>query len=266
MRSSKFEHKGVSLNYYQTGKGDRDIFVQHGLYDDALCWGDLPRDLGKNYRVTLIDARGFGFSSKPDAGYDIETMTEDMAALIMHLNPHQPIVIGQSMGASLGCHLAALYPDLLKAVVLIDPAFREPISPDSKANLLARRVNELCSQQAMSRDEMIAIIHSKHPDWPDEFVFPGTDSRFRMCLNSFAILNSIDTTWKEDLKKARCPMLLVTAEVNKGAIVSKETADYAHSVNTNIKPVFISGAGHSIHKEQYAKVLGAIEIFLAEIK
>jgi len=266
MRASQYEHNGINLNYYQTGKGDRDIFIQHGLYDDALCWGNLPLDLGKNYLITLIDARGFGFSSKPNYGYDIDTMTEDIAALIMHLNPRQPIVIGQSMGASLGCHLAARYPDLLKAVIMIDPAFREPSSMDLKAELLSKRVNELRSQQSMSREEMIALIHSKHPDWPDEFVLPGADSRFRMSLSAFAILNSIDTTWKDDLTKIHCPMLLITAEVNKGAIVSEEIADYAHLINANVKSAFISGAGHSIHKEQYTKVLGAIENFLAEIK
>ncbi len=267
MKASQFEHQGVKLNYYQTGTGKTDLFIQHGLYDDGLCWGNLPHDLGVNYRVTLMDARGFGFSSKPEDGYDIDTMAEDMAALIKHLDLVQPVVIGHSMGASLGCHLAALYPDLLKGAILIDPAFREPTPNDpSKAALLAERARKLRSQQALSRNEMIAIIHSKHPDWPDEFVQPGADSRFRMSLNTFAIINSIETTWKEDLKKARCPMLLVTADVNKRAIVSKETADFARSVNANIHVVFISGAGHSIHKEKYAEVLEAIEKFLAEIK
>jgi len=85
-------------------------------------------------------------------------------------------------------------------------------------------------------------------------------------VKSFTVFYSIDTTWKEDLKKARCPMLLVTAEAKKGAIVSKETADYARSVNANVRVVFISGAGHSIHKEKYAEVFEAIEKFLAEIK
>jgi len=266
MKSSQFENQGIKINYYQTGEGLTDIFLQHGMYDDGLCWGNLPRDLGINYRVTSMDARGFGLSSKPDDGYNIETMTEDMAALIKHLNLNQPVVIGQSMGASLGCHLAAMYPDLLKGVVMIDPAFREPTSVDSKTEFLARRVSELGSQQDLSREEMISIIRSKHPDWPDEFVLPGADSRFRMSLNTFAIFNSIDTTWKEDLKIADCTMLLVTADVNLGAIVSKETAAYVRSVNANVQSVFISGAGHSIHKEKYAEVREAIENFLAEIK
>ena len=31
MKSGTFENKGVSLNYYQTGEGETDLFVQHGL-------------------------------------------------------------------------------------------------------------------------------------------------------------------------------------------------------------------------------------------
>jgi len=189
MKSSQFEHQGVKLNYYQTGTGKTALFFQHGLYDDGLCWGNFPPALGENYRLTLMDARGFGFSSKPEDGYDMDTMTEDMAALIKHLDLVQPVVIGQSMGASLGCHLAALYPDLLKGVVLIDPAFREPTpNGQSKTDLLAERGRELRMQQALSRDGMIAIIRSKHPDWPDEFVQPGADSRFRMSINTFTDL------------------------------------------------------------------------------
>jgi pimeloyl-ACP methyl ester carboxylesterase len=266
MRSSKFDNRGISFNYYQTGEGQTDLFVQHGLYDDGLCWGNLPRDLGNNFRVTLMDARGFGLSSQPENGYDMDTMTDDMAALINHLGLGKLIVIGHSMGASLGCHLAALYPDLLGGAVLIDPAFREPAGLDSKEDLLAKRAAELLAQQAMTRDQMISAIRAKHPYWPEEFVLPAADSKYRMSLKALAILNTIDTTWKDDLKKAHCPMLLLSADTKLGAIVSKETAAYACAANPLVQSLYIGGAGHSIHREKYAKVLEAIRSFLAGIR
>ena len=265
MKASQFEHQDVFLNYYQTGTGDNDLFIQHGLYDDSLCWGNLPRDLGANYRVTLMDARGFGLSSKPEIGYDMDTMAEDMAALIKYLDLDQPVVIGHSMGASLGCHLAALHPDLLKGVVLIDPAFREPESPDLKADLLAGRVSELQHQQTLTNEEMVSAIRAKHPDWTEEFVLPAAESKFRMSLKALTVLNTIDTTWKSDLLKARCPMLLLTADIDLGAIVSKETAVYACTSNPLIKSLNIRGAGHSIHREKYTEVLDSIETFLSDI-
>jgi N-formylmaleamate deformylase len=164
MKSEIFKIDDISLNYYQTGQGQPDLFVQHGLYDDGLCWGNLPRDLGKRFRVSLMDARGFGYSSKPESGYEMDTMTEDMVSFIMHLGLINPIVIGHSMGASLGCHLAALHPDLLSGVVLIDPAFRETSCEIEKEDLISKRVNELLAQQAMTQDQLISSIRAKHPD------------------------------------------------------------------------------------------------------
>jgi pimeloyl-ACP methyl ester carboxylesterase len=213
-----------------------------------------------------MDARGFGLSSKPENGYDMDTMSEDMAALIKHLGLTKPVVIGHSMGASLGCHLAALHPDLLGGAVLIDPAFREPDGLELKKDLLTKRASELQEQQSMTRDEMISAIRAKHPGWPEEFVLPAADSKYRMSLKAIAILNTIDTTWKEDLKKVRCPILLLTADIELGAIVSKETAAYACAANPLVRSHYIGGAGHSIHREKYAEAHEAIVNFLAEIK
>jgi N-formylmaleamate deformylase len=266
MDSAVFENKGVSFNYYQTGAGRTDVFLQHGLYDDGLCWGNFPRDLGKNCRVTSMDARGFGLSSRPDNGYEMDTMAEDMASLIKHLGLKKPVVIGHSMGASLGCHLAALQPDLLSGAVLIDPAFRAHSNPDADKDLMAKRMSDLQDQQAMTRDQLVASIRSKHPDWPEEFILPAADSKYRMSFKAFAIMNSIASTWKDDLRKIRCPILLITADVERGAIVSKETAEFACSTNPLVRSIYISGVGHIIHRDKYAETLEAIKIFLAEIK
>jgi pimeloyl-ACP methyl ester carboxylesterase len=265
MKSGTFNNRGVSINYYQTGKGETDLLFHHGLYDDGLCWGFFPRDLGKRHRITLMDARGFGLSSHPESGYDMDTMAEDMAALIKHLGLIQPVVIGHSMGASLGCHLAALYPELTGGVVLIDPAFREYSGSDMNAELMAKRVSELLSQQAMPPDELKAAIIAKHPDWPSEFIDPAVDSKYRMSIKALAVLNSISATWEEDLVKASCPMLLITADVELGAIVSKETVDFVCKKNSHVQPLYISGAGHIIHREKYAAVLKGIENFLIKI-
>jgi N-formylmaleamate deformylase len=265
MLSTIFENNGVSLNYYQTGEGKTDILFHHGLYDDGLCWGNFPVDLGNKYRITLMDGRGFGLSSHPGVGYDMDTMAEDMASLIRHLNLNTPVAIGHSMGASLSCHLASLHPGLLGGVVLIDPAFREASGSNVNKEFMAKRAAELSAQQAMSRDQLIADIRAKHPSWPDEFVLPAADSKYRMDPKALAVMNTISSTWKADLPKVNCPALLVTADVESGAIVSKETVDFVCKTNPNFRSLYIPGAGHSIHREKYSEVLKGIENFLKTI-
>jgi pimeloyl-ACP methyl ester carboxylesterase len=78
-------------------------------------------------------------------------------------------------------------------------------------------------------------------------------------------MGTIDTTWKDDLKKATCPMLLITADPEAGAIVTEETAQYVKSNHPNVDVLHIPGAGHSIQREKYPETLQAIEEFIKKI-
>lgn len=255
MEKKSFSHDGLEFAYYQAGNGNLDLLIQHGYSDSALCWGPLPEDLGRQYRVTLMDARGHGESAKPNHGYDITTMAGDMAALIRHLGMEKPVIIGHSMGASLAAHLAALEPNLPGGVVLIDPAFR-----DRKA---ARdRVNEMEELKKLRADEIADAIRKKHPDWPEAFIAPSAEAKLKMSMDVIQLMPRIDTTWKDDLKRAQCPMLLITADESAGAIVSLETTAYIRANHPQVGVKHIPGAGHSIQREKYTETLEEITNFL----
>ncbi|MCD6356073.1 MAG: alpha/beta hydrolase, partial [Anaerolineaceae bacterium] len=249
-----FNHSGLSFSYYQTGAGDIDIFMQHGYSDTSLCWADLPFDLGKNYHITMLDARGHGYSDKPKTGYDLDTMSEDIAALIKYLNLNKPVFIGHSMGGSLGAHTAALYPDLFGSAVLIDPAFRERTDKD-RADLTAKRTEEIRAIKAHTRNEIIQIIRKKHPVWPDLFIPPSADGKILMSIDAVNIINNIDASWKEDLKQIACPILLITADVELGAIVTPEISANIQHLYPNVELLHIPGAGHSIQREKLRETL-----------
>jgi pimeloyl-ACP methyl ester carboxylesterase len=258
MEKKTFTHNGLEFTYYQTGSGDLDLFIQHGYSDSALCWGLLPEDLGKNYRVTLMDARGHGESAKPESGYDLTTMAGDMIALMKQLSMKKPVIIGHSMGGSLAAHIAALEPDLPGGAVLIDPAFRN-------RTVVSDRSTEMEELKKKSVEEIAESIRSKHPDWPEEFILPSTEAKLQMSLNVIQLFETIDATWQDDLKKATCPMLLITADAEVGAIVTEETAQYVRDNYPNVDVAYIPGAGHSIQREKYFETVQAIEQFLKKI-
>jgi len=258
MEKKIFTHNGLDFAYYQTGSGDLDLLIQHGYSDSALCWGPLPEDLGKNYRVTLMDARGHGESAKPESGYDLTAMAGDMIALMKHLDMKKPVIIGHSMGGSLTAHIAALEPDLLGGAVFIDPAFRN-------RTVVSDRTSEMEEIKKKSVGEIANSIRSKHPDWPEVFILPSAKAKLQMSMNVIQLFNTIDSTWQDDLEKAKCPMLLITADAEDGAIVTKETAQYVRENHPNVDVVYIPGAGHSIQREKYTETVQAIENFLKKI-
>lgn len=258
MEKKTFTHDGLEFAYYQTGSGELDLLIQHGYSDSALCWGYLPDDLGKNYRVTLMDARGHGDSAKPESGYDLTTMAGDMIALMKHLNMKKPVIIGHSMGGSLAAHIAASEPDLPGGTVLIDPAFRN-------RTVVSDRSNEMEELKKKSVIEIADAIRSKHPDWPEVFVVPSAEAKLKMSMNVIQLMGTIDATWQDDLKIAKCPMLLITADVEAGAIVTKEIAKYVRANHANVDVLHIPGAGHSIQREKYTETRQAIEKFIETI-
>jgi pimeloyl-ACP methyl ester carboxylesterase len=188
-----------------------------------------------------------------------------MIALIRHLGMKKPVVIGHSMGGSLAAHLAALEPELPGGVVLIDPGFRLRSDLQREEVIEALR-EEMTTYKQMDIDQVAAQIRKRHhPDWPDYYIQPSAEAKLKMDMKAINIFYTIDATWEEDLKKADCPMLLITSDVSAGAIVTAETAEYARSLDTNIEVLHIPGAGHSIHREKYPEVLQGIKNFLKSL-
>ena len=71
----------------------------HGLGYNAQFWRLVgPLLAAEGIEVFAVDARGHGLSDKPDAGYDIETHTQDLLALVRQLGIEHPLLIGHSWG------------------------------------------------------------------------------------------------------------------------------------------------------------------------
>src|SRR5437016_4381064 len=97
-----FDSNGVKIRYIVTGSGEPIILI-HPFAASAEIWEPLVRDLSKDYQLIAMDCRGHGKSEKPhDAKqYGIE-MVNDLVRLMDHLEIKKVIIIGYSMGGSIG--------------------------------------------------------------------------------------------------------------------------------------------------------------------
>jgi non-heme chloroperoxidase len=88
----------VKLHYQDYGKG-KPVILIHGWPLSGDMWEYQINDLVEaGYRVITYDRRGFGKSFHPWDGYDYDTMTDDLKALIDHLNLRDITLVGFSMG------------------------------------------------------------------------------------------------------------------------------------------------------------------------
>src|ERR1700761_9152347 len=85
--------------YYEDHGVGLPVVLIHGYPLSGRAWDkQVPVLLDAGYRVITYDRRGFGQSSQPTVGYDYDTFTNDLAALLEHLDLQDAVLVGHSMG------------------------------------------------------------------------------------------------------------------------------------------------------------------------
>ncbi len=88
----------IELHYDDHGTG-RPVVLIHGWPLSGRSWEAQVQPLVEaGHRVITYDRRGFGASSQPWSGYDYDTFTADLHALLEHLDPTDVALVGFSMG------------------------------------------------------------------------------------------------------------------------------------------------------------------------
>ncbi|MBD3783074.1 MAG: alpha/beta hydrolase [Micrococcales bacterium] len=98
---STLTHGSVDIHYEDHGGDGRPVVLIHGWPLSGASWaGQVPALTDAGYRVVTYDRRGFGASSKPGeaSGYDYDTLTGDLDALLRELDLTDVTLVGFSMG------------------------------------------------------------------------------------------------------------------------------------------------------------------------
>jgi pimeloyl-ACP methyl ester carboxylesterase len=144
------------------------FLLLHGLASNSLMWTGVARRLAAaGHRAVAVDLRGHGRSSKPDTGYDMATVADDVALLIDALGLDRPIVAGQSWGGNVVIELAARHGDAVRGVVPVDGGMIE---------LGSRFADWDACREQMAPPKLIGTpltriegaIRGANKDWPEE--------------------------------------------------------------------------------------------------
>ena len=92
----------------------------HGLTANHTCWASVADLLSPAYRLIAYDLRGRGESDKPETGYSLALHNEDLAGLLDHFGLKRAVLVGHSLGAHIAVRFAAMHPERVSKLVLID--------------------------------------------------------------------------------------------------------------------------------------------------
>lgn len=91
---------GVSLAFDDSGGPGIPLLLLHGWGQTRAMFDAQRGGLGGSRRVITLDFRGHGESGKPDHGYRVARLAQDVRELLRHLDAGESDVLGWSMGAS----------------------------------------------------------------------------------------------------------------------------------------------------------------------
>jgi pimeloyl-ACP methyl ester carboxylesterase len=125
-RTSSFQYGRHELVYDDFGDPDinRVLVYLHGLLLDSEINRGIARALSvRGHRVVLVDLLGHGRSDKPvhASEYRIDTYTEQVVALLDHLDVRSAVVGGMSLGANVSLFTASRRPERVRGLVLEMP-------------------------------------------------------------------------------------------------------------------------------------------------
>jgi len=276
-------HNGVKLRVLTwvpvQSNSQIPVLLVHGLASNALLWEGAAHELvDMGHVVKAVDLRGHGMSEKPDDGYDMQSVTKDVAGLLRTLAKNgfeRPVVAGQSWGGNVVVELAHKYPELVRGVVAVDGGFlelQEHFPQWEECSVKLRPPNLLGTPVSRMRGYM----EGAHPDWPKTGIDGSManfeqlpDGTIRPWLTLDRHLMVLRGLWEHKpthiYKDITVPVMFVPAEGPGGVFseTKRQAVERAlHSV-PKVRVEWFSPADHDLHAQhpvRFAQVVHAATI------
>ncbi|MES2573455.1 MAG: alpha/beta hydrolase [Bacteroidota bacterium] len=136
-------YKNTKIFYSDTGKGNA-IVLLHGFLENQTMWQDLVPELSKKYRIITIDLLGHGETECLGYVHSMEDNAEAVQAVLSKLRIRKAVFVGHSMGGYVALAFAELYPENVRALVLLNST--------SKADSEERKTNRDRAIKAVKKD------------------------------------------------------------------------------------------------------------------
>jgi pimeloyl-ACP methyl ester carboxylesterase len=263
---------GIKMHYLVAGKGD-PIILMHGYAQNSHMWRPAIRELAKTHLVVAPDLRGFGDTTKAEAGYDKKSMAVDVHALAQKLGIKKAGIAGHDIGLMVAYAYAAQFPAEVDRVALLD-AFIPGVGDTTNLFLLKdlwhfhfygptplalvkgrERIyfehfwNDFAADGRKSVSEADRVFYAK------KYAMPGAMKA------GMEVFRNFDQDAKDNAAFAKTkltmPMLVLGGEKSGGDFLIAQ----GKMVATNVEGVIIKNSGHWLVDEQPGQVIPKLVAF-----
>jgi pimeloyl-ACP methyl ester carboxylesterase len=231
---------------------------------DTRMWDDQFEPLAHQYRVVRYDARGFGKSALPTAGKPY-AHTDDLKALLKHLDIARAFILGLSMGGGIAIDFAVAHPEATEALIAVDSRLNG-WQPDSEFAAYLSAVRTRAKE---------AGIQAARDVWTYSEMFnpalenPTVASRLIQMIADYSgwhwvndnPLRIPDPPAAQRLNTIRVPTLIVIGEQDVPDCLA--IADTLHQGIPNSRKVMMARVGHMSNMEAPEQFNALVLDFLA---
>jgi len=247
----------IDLYYEDYGTGQPVVLI-HGWPLSSRSWEkQVPALLHAGYRVIAYDRRGFGQSSRPAAGYDYDTLADDLHAVMTRLDLRDAALVGFSMGGGeVARYLGRYGTERVKQAVFI--AAVTPYLLKTRDNPAGLDGNIFEGIRQAIRADRPAFLTSFLANFYNLHVFGGkkvSDEAVRLSWNIAAgaspqgtieCVNAWLTDFREDLIRIELPTLVIHGD-NDRILPYAATGSRTHEAVAGSRLVVVAGAPHGLN-------------------
>ena len=239
------------------------VVLVHGFSVPYYIWDTTFEALAvAGFRVIRFDLFGRGYSDRPATQYNGALFERQVADLIDALELDSPVdLIGLSMGGPIVMRFAANNSDLVRKVVLVDPAAEASPAPPYP-QWIGSHMIALTLMPVIAEGQLSDFLHPEnYPTWVDLYRVQMQYEGFRRAIIStiYEFGPEDHLAWFSGVQEAGLPVKLIWGVQDQTLPIAG--ADIVQSVlDVDFLPV--EGSGHLPHIEQAGIVNPAIVEFL----
>ena len=243
---------GIKMHYAEQGDARaRPIILLHGYSDSWFSFSRVLTPLARDARVFALDLRGHGKTDKPESGYRMQDLAEDVIAFMDAKGIVSATIVGHSMGGLVAQQVALAAPKRVSHLVLV--ATGATATAFAGWNELEQAVSTLSDPvpDAFVREFQLSTVHAPVGD---EFINRAVSESQRLSARTWRELAAgmKATEPAVALGKSGIPILVLHGEKDV-YVTPAVTDDLATMVNAKQRKDY-ANTGHAIHWERPADV------------
>jgi pimeloyl-ACP methyl ester carboxylesterase len=201
---------GIKLYHEIYGAGEPLVLI-HGALTTISEMQGWVQPVAETRQVIALEMQGHGHTADTDRPMTLETMGDDIAALLGYLKIPRADVVGQSFGGASALRAAIQHPDKVRRLVVISsPYARSGWYPEAQEGM--RQVGA-----AMAENMMRTPAGKLAQHWPEP-------QRFPQFLDKMGQMLGVDYDWSADVATLPMPLLLIFSD--NDSVSQQHIADF----------------------------------------